>query len=166
MDDLIMSDTNEPCRECGGKVTCRGYTCVQKVGKWTVTDRTSRAPQCEACNAPQLTLDELQGYELRAVKTVLCEGHLEGEVVRYARKALGLKQKELGKILGYTHETVSRWENDKDPMPRAAGSALIGLLMRAIDGEDPHDIVTGIEAPTASPSPEQLEVHVPLRRVG
>ena len=159
-----LTAVNECCHECGGNVTCRGYTYVQKVGRWTVTDGSSRAPQCEACGAPQLTLDELQGYQLRAVKTVLCEGHLDGEVIRYSRKALGLTQKELGKILDYTHETVSRWETGKEPMPRSTANALIGVLMRAIEGEDPHNMIATIEIGTGTSSPEELEVHVPTWR--
>lgn len=165
---MMMAAVNEPCRECGGVVTVRGYTSVQKVGKWTVTDRSSVVPQCTTCNAPQLSLDDIQGYELRAVNTVLCEGHFEGDVIRYARKALGLTQKELGKILDYTHETVSRWENGKEPVPRSGASALIGLILRVtVYGEDPRDIVASIEAPMPIQATNDLEVHSPsIRRVG
>jgi DNA-binding XRE family transcriptional regulator len=92
------------------------------------------------CGTPKLSLDELQNYQLRAVKTALCNGKQEGEVLRYARKALGLTQKDLGAVIDYQHETVSRWENDKEAMPMAASVALVGILCRVIDGELPEDM--------------------------
>jgi DNA-binding transcriptional regulator YiaG len=136
-----MNDKCRECRECGGEAALHSYKHVEKVGRWTVTNASSMAWQCRVCRAPQLSLDDLQNYQLRAVKTALCEGKTEGGVLKYARKALGVTQKELGAIIAYNHETVSRWENDKDEMPQAAASALVGVLCRAIDGETPEEMV-------------------------
>ena len=36
-----------------------------------------------------------------------------GETLRQLRTSKGLSQTELGKILGYSHRTVSDWENGK-----------------------------------------------------
>jgi DNA-binding transcriptional regulator YiaG len=132
---------DKQCRECGGELAFHGYKHTEKVGRWTVTDTSSMAWQCMRCQLPQLTLDDLQGYQLRAVKTALCSGKFEGSVVRYARKALGLTQKEIGTVIGYQHETVSRWENDKEEMPRAASVSIVGILCRVIDGESAEDIL-------------------------
>ena len=131
----------EKCAECNGDLVTKGYTHSEKVGRYTVTDRATMVPQCVNCGAPRLSLDELEKYQLFAAKTVLCENKLEGSVVRYARKALGLTQKELGLLLDYQHETISKWENEKEPVTRAAASALIGLLCRVIDGEKPEEMV-------------------------
>lgn len=160
----LMTETEDRCRVCGGDVSTRIYEHNQMVGRWKVADRSGMAPQCNECKEPQLTLDDLEGYQLRAVKTAMCDGHVEGEVIRYARKALGLTQKELAAILGYAHETVSRWENNKEELPRSASQALIGILMRAIDGEDPQDILESVEHPSTRSSSEAIEVVVPLRR--
>jgi DNA-binding transcriptional regulator YiaG len=129
------------CVECSGDLVPKGYKHTEMVGRWTVTDRATMVPQCVNCGAPCLTLDELEKYQLFAAKTVLCENKLEGAVVRYARKALGLTQKELGLLLDYQHETISKWENEKELVPRAAGAALIGLLYRVINGEKPEEMV-------------------------
>jgi DNA-binding transcriptional regulator YiaG len=135
---------HERCRECGGELALYGYKHTEKVGRWTVTDASSMAWQCRNCGTPQLSLDDLQNYQLRAVKTALCQEKTEGGVLKYARKALGLTQKELGVVIDYKHETVSRWENDKETMPRAASVALVGVLCRVIDGELPEDMVEAV----------------------
>jgi len=132
---------HEKCVECGGDLVLKGYKHTEKVGRWTATDGTTMAPQCVKCGAARLTLDDLEMYQLTAAKTVLCANKLEGPVVRYARKTLGLTQKELGLLLDYQHETISKWENEKEPVPRAAAAALIGLLCRVIDGEKPEEMM-------------------------
>ncbi len=133
--------SRDKCAQCNGDLVTKGYKHKEKVGRWTAIDGTSMRPQCVNCGDAQLSLNDWQLYQLRAAKTVLCSNKLEGAVVRYARKALGFTQKELGLLLDYQHETISKWENDKEPLPRAAGAALIGVLCRAIDGESPEDMV-------------------------
>lgn len=149
------------CIECNGELVPKGYEHKEKVGRWTVTNRATIVPQCVNCGAPSLTLDELEKYQLFAAKTVLCENKLEGPVVRYARKTLGLTQKELGALLDYQHETISKWENEKEQIPRAAGAALIGLLYRAIDGEKPDEMV---KKATETNSPENPDSEIMVFR--
>jgi transcriptional regulator with XRE-family HTH domain len=43
-----------------------------------------------------------------------------GGVVRYARKAMGLRQTDLARHLGCAAETISRWGNGTETMPRQA----------------------------------------------
>lgn len=54
------------------------------------------------------------------------------EVLREARKAVGLNQTELGVALGYPEETaqkcVSNWETGYRPIPRKHIKALAALL--------------------------------------
>lgn len=163
---MSITDKCVPCAECGGvDVTRRVYEHTEKVGRWTTTDGTALVEQCGSCSAPRLSLEQLTEYQLSAVKTVLCEGHAEGAVIRYARKALGLTQKELGLILDYQHETVSKWENDKDKMQRSAIQALIGILCRALNGEAPEDLLNEArQGVVACASGDLIEVR--SRRVG
>ena len=137
------------------------YEHREQVGKWKLSDKTSMVWQCEKCHRAQLTLDELQGYPLRAVMTVLCEKHYQGPVVRHARKALGLTQRELGSLLGYEHETISRWENDKEVMPLVAAQALVGLLCRVLAGERVEELVADQEKAPMS----KVDLQVPSRHV-
>lgn len=52
-----------------------------------------------------------------------------GQRLRYARKQKGYTQKELGDLLGYTPETISRIENGKVPYPinKAIGCKLFNI---------------------------------------
>jgi DNA-binding XRE family transcriptional regulator len=150
----------ERCRECGGETALHSYKHTEKVGPWTVTDGSAMQWQCLACGAPQLSLDDLQTYQLRAAKTALCQGKTEGGVFRYARKVLGLTQKELGVVIDRKHETISRWENgesDEEEAPRAATAALVGVICRVIEGELPEEMVQAARTMRETPQGDGSE---------
>jgi DNA-binding XRE family transcriptional regulator len=95
----------------------------------SVTDATCQALTCVECGAVDLSLDDVQRYERRAAATVLrATERPTGQLVRYARRALGLTQAELAEKLGAAGETVSRWEGEKAPIPRYLAPALTGWL--------------------------------------
>jgi transcriptional regulator with XRE-family HTH domain len=48
--------------------------------------------------------------------------------LKFARKALGLKQTALGERIGATAESISRWELEERPMEPWVGLAMAGLL--------------------------------------
>lgn len=53
---------------------------------------------------------------------------IQGGELRFARKAMGLKQPELAALLDVATETVSRWETDKDPIRRQTQLAILLFL--------------------------------------
>ncbi len=123
MDDMMR------CSECGGALEMRGYRHVEHVGAIKVIDGTGMALQCQACGEPLLSLTALAGYERRAAALVLRDGkHVDGAVIRYARKALGLRQTQLAILLQCTPETLSRWETGAQQMKRAEQLALVALI--------------------------------------
>ena len=101
-----------------------------------------------------LTLAELAGYERRAAKTVLLDvPEVEGEVLKFARKALGLKQAELAAILDVSAETISRWETSADPFKRQVQLAYAQLLDIA-EHHGPEAIRHLLMSPTVSERPK------------
>lgn len=107
----------------------RGYHHVEQVGQARVTDGTGVVLQCKECGETMLTLAALAGYERRAAALVLRDGkHVDGTVIRYARKTLGLRQTELATLLQCTPETLSRWETGAQQMKRAEQLALVALI--------------------------------------
>lgn len=151
------------CPECGGALEMRGYRHVERVGEVNVTDGTAMVLQCHECGEPVLTLANLAAYERRAVALVLRDGkHVNGTVIRYARRALGLRQTELAALLQCTPETLSRWENGALPMKRAEQLALVALVEGVErDGIDLKKQIASIGG--ASDNIVELEVRPPLR---
>jgi DNA-binding transcriptional regulator YiaG len=101
------------CPNCAQKMVRKGHSHVTKVGGFTVTDGTAMVPVCEACGARSLTVAELAGYERRAAWQILTSSKtVSGEVLKFARKALGLRQKDFARLLGFSETHLSRLEND------------------------------------------------------
>ena len=102
----------------------------------------------------ELTYDELLGYERRAARLVLQNVRVvDGAVLKFARKALDLRQEDLARILDYTASEICRFENDSRPIPRTVQFALADLLDRVetqgeqvletlldSEREDPHEL--------------------------
>jgi DNA-binding transcriptional regulator YiaG len=148
------------CPECGGKLVGRAVKHVEKVGPATVTDGTGVVSVCEACGEYDLSAEQLSGYERRAAALVLRDGaHVDGQVVRYARKALGLRQEELATLLACRGETVSRWETEAIEIPRTEQLALVALLDGVECGQlDPADALERAKQDKPRKGPAQLEV--------
>jgi DNA-binding transcriptional regulator YiaG len=116
------------CAECGKPMAHRGYMHEEKVGKNSVTDATAFAWQCPGCGEVDMTLDELAGYQRRAAAIVLREAKdIEG-AVKYARKAIGMKQSELAERLGVATETLSRYETGAAEVPPGVRLAIVAVL--------------------------------------
>jgi len=133
---------------------------TEKVGAAIVIDGTAMVAVCEACGEYDLSVDQLAGYERRAAALVLRDGrHASGAVVRYGRKALGLRQEELAKLLECVVETISRWENDKVEIGRAEQLAIVALLDGVECGQlDLAEALEKLDGPPPSKGPEKLEV--------
>lgn len=143
----------------------RGYRHVEHVGQTKVTDGTGMALQCKECGEPMLSLAALAGYERRAAALVLRDGkHVDGTVLRYARKALGLRQTELAALLQCTPETLSRWENGAQQMKRAEQLALVALIEGVErDGVDIKKSLPSKSEDGQGPVIVELEVRQPLK---
>jgi DNA-binding transcriptional regulator YiaG len=140
----------------------RGYKHVESVGGVRVADATAFAHQCPKCGEVTLTDRELGMYELRAAAVVLRERHpVAGSVVRYARKAMGLRQTDLARHLGCAAETISRWENGTETMPRQAQLAVVAMLDAVRDGLSTPEQLRDVTS-VAKSDADELEV-MPLR---
>jgi DNA-binding transcriptional regulator YiaG len=67
--------------------------------------------------------------EIAAACAVLSHAEsINGDELKFARKAMGLRQPDLAALLDVAPETVSRWENDKDPIRRQTQLAVLLFL--------------------------------------
>lgn len=150
------------CYECGGPLAYQAYHHTENVGGVKVNDKTAFANVCTKCGAALLADQELAGYELRAAALVLREKHpVSGSVIRYARKAMGLRQTDLGRHLGHASETVCRWENGAEQVSREAQLAIVALLDAVRDGQVTPEQLR--EESIKLNDPEEYDV-MPLRR--
>lgn len=136
------------CEKCGATGTVRiGTHEVRiKVAERTVRSTLCSFPKCEACGDYEIESQQLEELERRAALAVLRDrNEVSGAALKYARKALGLTQQELGSTLDLAAETISRIENDRD-RPAMYEPALAGLLERAIVVAAGGDPDFGVEA--------------------
>jgi hypothetical protein len=123
------------CPNCNERMTRRGYEHVTRVGGYTVTDGSAMVETCPNCGEVSLSSAELAGYERRAARLILTEGkRVNGAVLKYARKALGLRQKDLAAVIQRNEQQLSRDEN-ADDLPLDLRLAVAELLSRAERGE-------------------------------
>ena len=121
------------CPNCDNEMQCKAYTHETKVGRRVVTDGSSMAQQCEKCGTIDLDWNTLAGFERRAARIVLLEAkEVGGPELRFARKALGLRQSDLAAALGCNVQMISRYENDNqiEMWLRLAVAALIDRVER------------------------------------
>jgi DNA-binding transcriptional regulator YiaG len=127
------------CPNCNARMNPRGYTHVTRIGALTVKDGTGMAPTCDACGEASLSTEQLAGYERRAAKVVLTEGgKVSGDVLKFARKALGMRQTDLAKILGTNDPQVSRWEK----LPELAMDLRLAVarLLDIVENDEPGGV--------------------------
>lgn len=72
---------------------------------------------------------------------------MQSVILKTMRKTLGVNQTELGKLIGYSQQTLSNMESGKVPVPKGVLLAVEALLYRSERGE-PLDAVTKMPAAT------------------
>jgi hypothetical protein len=115
------------CPLCPADMERADYTHVTTVGALTVTHETALAWMCSACGRASLSSDELFGYEREAaIRLLRMPGPVSGEVLKFARKVLGLRKEELEQRLGWAGGQVDFFER------RPLVAKLVGLAMIAL----------------------------------
>jgi putative zinc finger/helix-turn-helix YgiT family protein len=121
------------CPECGGKVEKALVADTVEVGRHEFTARVP-AFKCRGCGEVYFDGPALEKLELRAAVELAKAGESSPEVMRFMRKALGMKAAELAALLDLTPETVSRWETGKQPLEHRAMAVLGSLVIERSEG--------------------------------
>lgn len=86
--------------------------------------------------------EDLGRLELEAAIAVLTQaGSINGDELKFARKAMDLRQPDLAALLDVTTETVSRWETGNENIRRQTQLAVLLFLE--------HTLKNGAPAPLA-----------------
>jgi len=86
---------------------------------------------CDSCGASYASISNVQKLN-RVIGNFVCERRkalLRPEEIKFLRKDLQLKAKELAQTLGVTPQTVSRWENGKAEIGEAHDRLLRSIYM-------------------------------------
>jgi transcriptional regulator with XRE-family HTH domain len=125
---------------------------------------------CEKCGVLRTDIPNLPGL-MSAVAVMRCnlEQKLNGREIRFLRKAMDNTAKELASHLDTTEETVSRWENDKQPISNPFERMLRVRVCRelgdrtGIDWNDDH-ILYQLKIPSVSTKPIKLGLSLARRK--
>jgi DNA-binding transcriptional regulator YiaG len=160
-----MTPGAKHCPDCSrGTLRRRTVDHVENVGKVKVRDTTAFALVCDECGDYDLAANDLAAYQRRAAAIVLRDGRfVKGAVVRYARKALGLRQVDLAVLLHKSAENISRWETGDIEIPRAEQLAVMACLDAAERGIDVHEWVATERLPNRRRGRAELDVP-PIRQ--
>lgn len=112
----------EKCERCGGPLVTRTVPEFRNdalIGiPGVVIVNAVEETRCEKCGQLAATgFSDLEGLLAAvAVARVMAPHKLSAADVRFLRKVLGWSSKELAEKLEVRNETVSRWENNKEPV--------------------------------------------------
>jgi DNA-binding transcriptional regulator YiaG len=108
---------------------------VIRVGSHDVVDRSMSLPVCQSCGEYVIPADKHENAELRAALVALSDApNTTGEMLKYARKALGFTQIEFAEQLSTTGESISRWEREERPMEPWVKLAALALIRERLMG--------------------------------
>jgi putative zinc finger/helix-turn-helix YgiT family protein len=149
------------CVQCGGQ-SLRDDT---REDTLTVGTRTfsARLPMqvCTSCGEGYIPGPAIEAFENAVTRALVDAGASDGAAVRWLRKAAGLSAVALGTLLDVRPETVSRWENDANPVPRMAVYTLGTLALAAVHGQTSP--VARLRVLAEPPPPPTEPVHLDVR---
>lgn len=113
-----------------------------------VTLQHVEVSRCPACGETEVAIPHIEALH-RAIANVLVRkpARLAPEEIRYLRKYLGWSGVDFAAHMGVRPETVSRWEQSKDPIGPIADRLLRLLVVTLVPGQDySADLLTNIAA--------------------
>ena len=153
-----MSAETKLCASCGAEKVRKGDVSLVREGGKHVFSATVTGLVCEACGESLTDIRDGERFDL-AVAEILSEAAPTGDAFRFLRKVAGLRARDLAKMLGVTADTVSRWENDKHGIDRAAFFVLGQIVREKREGRTAMlDLLTRGEMPR--PLAARIEVHL------
>jgi putative zinc finger/helix-turn-helix YgiT family protein len=71
--------------------------------------------KCNSCGEDAPEIPNIEELHLLIGKSIICSNeYLSAQEIKYLRKEIGLKSKEMATLLSVTPQEYSKWENSKD----------------------------------------------------
>lgn len=109
-----------------------------------------------ACGEEEVSIPDIHGLDRLLVDRLAHKNApLKGPEIRFLRKQMGWSGRDLAKHIGVDPATVSRWENDEQPMSRP-GEGLLRVLATRLEPIASYDQLERLfpsddDAPTIGP---------------
>lgn len=116
---VMMKEAKQRCVTCGDNSMCEGEVSLTREIGEHVFSATVTGLVCTTCGESIADIQAGERFDL-AVAEILSETSPTGDAFRFLRKVAGLRARDLARMLGVTGDTISRWENGKHPVDRAA----------------------------------------------
>lgn len=136
------------CIECGTQTETREQSRELQLDlPYHVIVHDSPVEVCPNCGAEYAGV-KAPAQTFKAVADWIARrpGRLHGSEVRYLRNTMGWSQEQLGRRLGVTVETISRWENARKPVGYQSELALRFLILVGDDVADQLSSGDGLPA--------------------
>ncbi|MGC2661669.1 MAG: type II TA system antitoxin MqsA family protein [Bryobacteraceae bacterium] len=119
------------CSVCGSPThTTRGSYHYEESGLDNLTLKNVELLHCDNCGNEDPVIEAIETlHEGIAQAIAKRPGRLQGQEIRFLRKHLELTARQIAEILQVDHTTVSKWENDKDPIGSQSERLLRAILM-------------------------------------
>ena len=93
--------------------------------------------ECKKCGENYVSIPNMEGLHLTIGRAICCKTNalLAPKEIKFLRKDLHLKSKELARRLGVSDTTVSRWENGKSPILEGSDRFLRSLYMMFVSDQ-------------------------------
>jgi putative zinc finger/helix-turn-helix YgiT family protein len=119
--------------------------------------------RCEECSDVAIDGPSIERFELMAAAHLARSGQVNGAILRFQRKAIGLGAKNLAELLGVAPETISRWENGKQPIDPLA-AALVGAM--ALERAESRSTTAEALRAIRDPKPLGETIQIELAKAG
>ena len=153
-----MKEEKKTCVSCGEKTLQRGSVrLVREVGGREYT-ATVQGLVCLGCGESITDIQDGERFEL-AIAELLSEAPPTGESFRFLRRVAGLRASDLARMLSLTGDTISRWENGKYAIDRAAFLVLGQIVRDQRRGSTGMlDLIRRAEAPRELPDHVEVDI--------
>jgi DNA-binding transcriptional regulator YiaG len=116
------------CRECGAAGTTSERETVPYTGLPGATLVGVEVTRCSACGAHDVAIPAMDALHRELVRALAAKPvGMTGPEVRFLRSAMNLSGVELAATMGADPATLSKWENEKQPIGHQSD-----LLLRAL----------------------------------
>lgn len=125
---------NDRCMSCGAELGAPSRRDVPYLSLPGVMLCGVEVHPCPSCGEEEIAIPNIEELNrLLAAWLARRPQHINGAEIRFLRKIMGWSGRSFALLIGVTPETVSRWENGKEPIGPAAERLLRVLVTQKIE---------------------------------